>query len=208
MNVTSNFYFGYGSLVNRATRPADEFSTPVRLHGWHRSWTHRVRHLELGRGSCSLSVTDLDSGGSPEIAATAIDGVLVPISEEDLPTLDARESGYDRVALPREQFELLHGAKLDMSGDAEFFLYRSNADHEGSASDAHPILQSYVDCVMAGYLKYYGEQGLREFVASTDGWYGQILNDRTTPLYVRAQSIDAALLHRFDNMLEPYCNAA
>ena len=74
-------YFGYGSLVNRDTRPPDEPSICARLDGWKRVWGHRVQRSGEHAGCTSLSV--LPSNG-------AIDGVVVRMPAANLPMLDER----------------------------------------------------------------------------------------------------------------------
>jgi hypothetical protein len=53
----------------------------------------------------------------------------------------------------------------------------------------HPILLSYVDAVVQGYLATYGEAGAERFFATTEGWDAPVLNDRATPRYPRAQTL-------------------
>ena len=114
-------YFGYGSLVNRDTRPAGERAQSARLHGWRRVWGHRVTgSSDASTGArescCSLSVESTHAPGQ------YIDGVLVTIPVSDLPLLDQRETGYDRVKLPAADFSLPQGC------DVEFiYVYVSDA---------------------------------------------------------------------------------
>ena len=75
-----SFYFGYGSLVNRRTRAAEEVAIPATLHGWIRQWSHQARRPwqrpnahhavaeQSGHGVCAVSVEQRDH--------SAIDGVL------------------------------------------------------------------------------------------------------------------------------------
>jgi len=39
-------YFGYGSLVNRNTRPAEEPWLATSVNDWQRAWSHRVERPE------------------------------------------------------------------------------------------------------------------------------------------------------------------
>ncbi len=189
MNTELIHYFGYGSLVNRNTRPTDEPSWNARLAGWARAWEHRVEG-DAGRPGCtSLTVTEDSRRGA------GIDGVVVPLALSDLPELDAREAGYERIELPVSDFQLHAGPDNITS----VHVYRSISAIPADAE--HPILQSYVDCVMAGYQRQFGVGGLQRFLSTTRGWDGALLNDRTAPRYPRAVSLDAATLDGFDAQL-------
>ena len=190
MNARRITYFGYGSLVNRETRPPDEAAACARLRGWHRVWGHRVAGSAERATSCSLSV-DPDLG-----ARDGIDGVVVSLPIEALPVLDAREKGYERLTLPATDFDLPEGLGAD-----EIHVYRSLPANRLPATPAQPILQTYVDCVLAGYLRVYGEGGLDAFLLSTEGWDGAIENDRAAPRYPRAVDVPGALLARFDRLV-------
>ena len=197
-------YFGYGSLVNRETRPPEELAAPARLRGWQRVWGHRVAPRENRPPACSLSIEpNVPSGVLREPDASAgepgelgIDGVLVRLPLEALPVLDRRESGYDRLTLPAVSFDLPEGLGIE-----EVHVYRSKAENRTAPSAAQPILQSYVDCVMAGYLRVFGEGGLDAFLLSTRGWEGAIEDDRAAPRYPRAVEVPGALRGRFDRLV-------
>lgn len=183
-------YFGYGSLVNRRTRPADESAQPATLHGWRRHWGHQSRHHGHYGNSCSLSIRE---GGQGD----RIQGMVVTIPTSALPVLDERESGYDRIMLPAEHFSL----PADCTA-REVAVYVSSAQRRGDAHEAHPILQTYVDCVMDGFERVFGDTGLADFLHSTDGWHGPIENDRHAPRYPRAVTLHERVLQRFDALLD------
>ena len=193
MSGDTIIYFGYGSLVNRETRPPEEPAACARLSGWHRVWGHRSAASPARAPSCSLSIEpDVGGGGG----ASGIDGVVVALPVEALPVLDARERGYERLTLPASRFDLPEGLGTD-----EIHVYRSLPENRLPATPAQPILQSYVDCVLAGYLRVYGEGGLDAFMLSTRGWDGAIENDRAAPRYPRAVEVPGALLARFDRLV-------
>lgn len=248
VNADSIVYFGYGSLVNRDTRPPEESAACARLRGWHRVWEHRVAPTATREPSCSLSIApdstrvpearasdgsggrrmpfpDADVDAAMDVAMDAardaardvardaardaakdarfglgtdagIDGVVVLLPLEALAVLDAREEGYERLTLPASHFDLPAGLVVD-----EIHVYRSLAENRVSATGEHPILQSYVDCCMAGFLKVYGEGGLDNFLHATRGWDGEIENDRQQPRYPRAVEVPGALLARFDRLV-------
>ena len=197
-------YFGYGSLVNRETRPREELAAPARLRGWHRLWGHRVAPRENRPPACSLSIAPNvpeaplaePNPAAGEPGESGIDGVVVRLPLAALPVLDQRESGYDRLTLPAADFDLPAGLGVE-----HVHVYRSKVENRTSPFPAQPILQSYVDCVMAGYLRVFGEGGLDAFLLSTRGWEGAIVDDRAAPRYVRAVQVPGALLSRFDRLV-------
>jgi len=50
---------------------------------------------------------------------------------------------------------------------------------------AGPVLLSYLDVVVQGYLREFGEAGVRGFFDTTRGWDAPLLDDRAAPLYPR-----------------------
>lgn len=190
-------YFGYGSLVNRDTRPADESALNARLNGWQRVWNHRVAHSGSRLGCTSLSI-------SPEVTSpcAGIHGVVVQMPREDLADLDAREAGYERLALPIDQFAFEAG---EPSGVTTIHVYRSLSP--AIANTRYPILRSYVDCVLAGYQTRFGDDGLRHFLSTTDGWHGSMLDDRAAPRYPRAVALSADAVRHYDELLTPLTRA-
>lgn len=192
--MTTNWinYFGFGSLVNRATRPPEESALSARLWGWQRVWNHRVTDPYRGQPCTSLNIEPLASR-----SAGSIEGVVVRMPAEALPDLDAREFGYERLALPASDFDLPD----EFEGDI-IMVYRSREENRHIASEEHPVLQSYVDCVMAGYLERFGQNGLYSLVSSTRGWDRPRLNDRDTPFYPRWVPVDEEQRQLFDHCLD------
>jgi hypothetical protein len=135
---------------------------PITVRGWARAW----RHTPLRPVAFLTAV--------PDPSAT-IDGVAARVPGRDWTALDLREAAYLRAALPE--------------GPA---IYHIPDGLHGPATGAHPILLSYVDTVVQGYLRVYGEAGVDRFFATTRGWDAPIRNDRAAPAYPRAQRLDAA----------------
>ncbi len=72
-----------------------------------------------------------------------------------------------------------------------FFGYGSLVNRATHVFDAtHPVLLSYIDVVVQGFLWEFGEAGVERFFDSTDGWAAPILNDRAEPVYLRAQRLE------------------
>jgi hypothetical protein len=138
-----------------------------------------------GRPGCtSLSI---------EPGQGSIDGVVVSINREQLPALDEREAGYERLGLPSSCFLLPDGIH-----DTIIYVYRSLEQNRAPANPAHPVLQSYVDCVMAGYQDRFSDVGLYRFLHSTSGWTSSMRNDRCEPAYPRAVMLDEKRYANFD----------
>ncbi len=162
-------FFGYGSLVNRMTHdyPA---ARPARLRGWRRVWVHTpardLAFLSVRRDDCA------------EIA-----GLVAQVPGGDWGALDAREFAYAR-----------HPVTADLTGGAALpvQVYAVPEAEGQPASHNHPILLSYLDTVVQGFLREFGTAGAEEFFATTDGWEAPIRDDRTAPLYPRAQVLTDA----------------
>ena len=73
--------------------------------------------------------------------------------------------------------------------------------HRASAT-AHPILLSYLDVVVQGYLEAFGREGVSRFFASTDGWEASVIDDRGQPLYRRHQATSAEERRLTDEWIE------
>ncbi len=81
----------------------------------------------------------------------------------DWAALDLREEGYDRHAIP---------SGLVVEGDVPVAaqVYAVPVLSMQVQDDPAPILLSYLDVVVQGYLREFGEAGARDFFATTDGW--------------------------------------
>lgn len=135
--------------------------------------------------------------------ATSIDGVLVTLHRRDLPALDEREAGYDRHLLPISAFVAPDEVLDSVNGDG-IYVYVSDNQHCFDADADHPVLQSYVDCVLAGFLDLFGERGLLAFMDTTRGWDRPIDNDRNNPRYPRAVNLSLQQQQQFDALLSKY----
>ncbi|MCB2092818.1 MAG: gamma-glutamylcyclotransferase [Rhodobacteraceae bacterium] len=158
-------FFGYGSLVNRATHDYAP-AVPARLRGWRRVWRHTVL-----RPFAFLSVEPADA---------EIDGLVAAVPHGDWSALDQREAAYDRTGLAAGA--LRHDAGWAQSVE----IYAVARDHADPAA-RHPILLSYLDVVVQGFLREFGTTGANGFFASTQGWETAILDDRAAPVYPRHQ---------------------
>lgn len=161
------YFFGYGSLVNRDTHD----HAPVHratLHGWHRAW-----RAVPDRALCYLTAVR-DPDGS-------IDGLIAPVPGESWAELDQREAAYGRHPVTDT---------LDHASDAtEVVVYAIDPDRHSPPGADNPILLSYLDVVIAGFLAEYGPAGPQRFFETTLGWQAPILNDRAAPRYSRARPL-------------------
>ena len=162
--MKDTYFFGYGSLVNRDTH---EFTRAQRaqLRGWRRVW----RHTSLRPVAYLTVVPD---------ATTEIDGLIAAVPGDDWAALDERESAYDRVAAA-------HQISHTLPHMPEIAVYAIPQGRHSGVTETHPALLSYIDVVVQGYLREFGESGAQHFFDTTDGWDAPVLDDRADPLYPR-----------------------
>ncbi|ATG36517.1 putative protein involved in cation transport [Phaeobacter piscinae] len=160
------YFFGYGSLVNTRTHAYGQ-ARPARLSGWRRAWVQ----TDLRQVAYLSAVPCGDS---------RIDGLVAEVPGADWAALDDREFGYDRLAAR-------DSVQHDLAPETEVAVYAIPANSQRAASLRHPILLSYLDVVIQGYLDVFGTEGVADFMRTTDGWDTPILNDRAAPRYPRAQ---------------------
>lgn len=165
--MQDQYFFGYGSLVNRRTH-AFQDAQPARVMGWRRAW----RRSPL-RDVCYLTaVPDRED---------YIEGLIAVVPGADWAALDERERAYARVPLGPE---LQHQA-----GEIDAAIYAIEHGKHHAPTDENPVLLSYIDVVVQGYLAEFGMTGVRHFFETTEGWHAPILNDRAAPIYLRAQAL-------------------
>jgi hypothetical protein len=157
-------FFGYGSLVNRATHGYESVRR-ARLRGWRRAW----RHTALRPVAFLTAVPD---------PGAEIDGLTASVPAGDWTELDAREAAYLRV--PADGL-------LCEGGEA--VVYHIPEGLHRPADETHPILLSYVDTVVQGYVREFGPGGAERFFDTTLGWEGPVRDDREAPVYPRAQTL-------------------
>lgn len=185
-------YFGYGSLVNRATlRTAYIAAQPVRLAGWRRCWRPRSPALpERVEPNASLL-------SARKVTDSIIDGLLVFDHAENLPAVDERETGYDRVLVPPDCIQVLDGE----IPNCPIYVYEAHTNSDQKDPQA-PILHSYLDAVFQGFLKEFGKQGVRNFIGTTDGFDRAVHADRDNPIYPRSVLLSAEERAYFDLLLD------
>ena len=173
-------FFGYGSLVNRTTHDYDRAHRAT-ITGWRRTWRHTDFH----------PYAFLTATPAPGVQ---IDGLVAEVPAGDWAALDQREVGYLRHPVATDA--LAHEAPHPIA--AQIYAVPESS----GAGQLRPLLLSYVDVVIQGYLREFGEGGAARFMATTDGWEAPMINDRAAPRYPRARRlspsetafVDAALL--------------
>lgn len=163
------YFFGYGSLVNRRTHDYAN-AQPARLSGWRRAW--RASPL---RAVCYLTVLPCEH--------SEIDGLIALVPGADWTALDERERAYARVPLT--------GNVAHQAGVVDLAVYAIEPGAHAAPTCENPVLLSYLDVVVQGYLGVFGRKGVDDFFCTTDGWHAPIKNDRADPIYPRAQVTSA-----------------
>lgn len=165
------YVFGYGSLVNARTH---DYGTvhPARVTGWRRRWCQAK-----GRAWAFLAVTP-----SPE---TVLDGVIAEVPGPAWADLDQREFSYDRVETDSVEHPLPDAVRVQ-------HYWVPDGKHTAPA-ETQPVLLSYLDTCVEGYLDIFGEAGPGRFFETTDGWDTPVLDDRPAPIYRRHTAPGAAV---------------
>jgi glutathione-specific gamma-glutamylcyclotransferase len=168
-------YFGYGSLVNELTWLQSERRhperDPVEIQNWTREWAHCVDSPH-GPG-CVLTAV--------ERAGSRIEGILIRCDAAELVQIDARETGYDRVELPRRDV-LSSPSTLP----EKLYIYKSKPSHYRPGGVDYPIWFSYAEAVLHGFLSVFKTEGVDRFIRSTSGWTVPVIDDRDNPQYRRS----------------------
>lgn len=136
------YFFGYGSLVNRATHGFAD-ARAAHLAGWRRIW----RHTDLRPVAFLTVVPDPNA---------EIEGLIAPVPDADWAALDRREAAYMRApAADQVRHTLPHAP--------EIAVYTIPEGRHGAPDAARPVLLSYLDVVVQGYLREFGEDGVTRF---------------------------------------------
>ncbi len=165
------FFFGYGSLVNRQTHDFTQ-THKARLSGWRRVWRRAHR-----RPVAFLTVEPCAQG--------TLEGLIANVPNADWQALDKREGAYRRHNISPQ-------VTPPTDNPSMVALYVIPDGQHSAPCTTHPILLSYVDVVVQGYLREFGREGATRFFNSTVGWSGPILNDRAQPRYPRHQPLTPA----------------
>lgn len=151
---------------------------------------------------------------------TTCNGVVYPVTEDELDRTDQREGSYQRVRLPLENIEWLASSASNVdahnvaagSSIWAYVLPVSTELHEPTST--FPIVQSYLDICLTGCLDIQGEFAgeatsnfALEFLRTTAGWNPCWVNDRIHPrrpfaAVPQAISIDLLLHQEFGELFD------
>ena len=160
--MKNSYFFGYGSLVNTSTHSFKTYETGF-VQGWRRYWQHTsLRDIPY------LSVCPADK--------TKLYGLIAKVPNNDWKSLDLREKGYNR----KSTNCIINSGEVKSTQ-----IYYVPECNFSVRNNNKGLLQSYLDCVIQGYLKQFGEEIATEFFSTTDGWDITIRDDRLNPLYPR-----------------------
>ncbi|MDB1126097.1 gamma-glutamylcyclotransferase family protein [Vibrio algarum] len=179
------YIFGYGSLLNSSSRrltgqtgPA----IPVIIHGLIRHWT-------LINDSYLLSPLAVSIGSGQ------VNGVLLKVDEHTLNEFDKREAGYQRIEVKTHKVET-----VEEEIDRTLTIWVYVTENIIAPTIEIPIVQSYVDTVIAGCLEV-SENFAQHFVENTKGWHHPLENDRNQPKYTRLAGVTSAHHELIDDLL-------
>ncbi|EOX4458312.1 gamma-glutamylcyclotransferase family protein [Vibrio antiquarius] len=178
------YIFGYGSLINSASRKLTGQTgeaIPVIAHGLVRYW---------GKidDSYTLSPLVVNQGDGQ------VNGVLLEVNEEALAEFDRRERGYHRIQIQPDQIE------TDANFNQEHSIWVYVKDEPLPPCVKSPIMQSYVDTVLAGCLEV-SHAFAEHFVRHTIGWHHAKENDRHQPKYGNLAGVQEHHYELIDNLI-------
>ncbi len=176
----NHYFFGYGSLVNRATHDYSDIR-PAQLQGWRRMWR------QTGLRSVAYLTVEPDMGAE-------IEGLIAAVPQQSWAALDERERSYDRISVA-------HQVTHDLTHSPEVAVYSIPEGTHAAPDLSCPVLLSYIDVVVQGYIREFGEAGARRFFTTTSGWEVPVLDDRRAPVYPRHQVLEAREQDLVDEML-------
>ena len=189
-----HFIFGYGSLINSASRSVTGETgeaVAVKIDGFVRHWSR----ISMDFGMSSVVVLP-DAQG-------ACNGVLVEVDAAEFASFDLRERGYQRVQVDISKLSF-YDPELALTASIQesvIWLYQGCEVHNPCVE--HPVVFSYLDVILAGCLEF-SEQFCQDFVQLTQGWEHAMLNDRHAPRYPRVQSdLPTHVLNDYINLKAP-----
>ncbi|UUM30070.1 gamma-glutamylcyclotransferase family protein [Vibrio japonicus] len=180
----TTYIFGYGSLMNSASRQLTgqtSAAIPAVVSGFKRYW---------GKidSSYTLSPLVVNKGDGQ------VNGVILKIEDSELEGFDIRERGYHRVLIPASQIDCDHSI-----GESDHVWVYIKDDPEPPC-ELSPIVQTYVDTVLAGCLEI-SEQFAKQFIESTIGWHFPLVNDRHAPKYGNLAGVRSEHHQQIDGLL-------
>lgn len=193
------YIFAHGSLINDLSREYSlRYKTngiPVILDksaGFKRTWVCSPKKTKLKTSDMSFSYKHLCYADlkPSNIRHTNINGVLFEATQKDIVILDKREKFYERIKIPVKYFKPYNNSFDDLviTDDDIIYTYVSGRKNtlystKSIMNSDKVILQSYLDVIISGCLKY-NREFADMFVYSTRDWIS-IHNDRVEKVYKR-----------------------
>ena len=177
-------YFGYGSLVNRATLPENFVNAiPATLNGWRRHWQHRPEKDNIPEKLRDIALLSVH-----EDKETSIEGLLIIDRISNLPALEAREKMYDKTLFSGSEFRFKNKCIKYLS-NIPVYIFVARKPDPALDFGGLKLLRSYLDVVMQGYEREFGRVGVERFLQTTDNFPDCVLEDRELPIYPRHQNL-------------------
>lgn len=180
----NQYIFGYGSLMNSASRRLTgqtSAARPAIAHGLCRYWGKVDESYILA----PLVVTQGEG---------LINGVLLQVDDAQLVEFDRRERGYQRIQIGHQDIDCQH----PLSETDRIWIYVT--EQATPPCELSPIVQTYVDTVLAGCLEI-SEQFAEQFIQHTIGWHHPLENDRHQPKYGNLAGVTAESRQIIDKLL-------
>ncbi|WP_260259733.1 gamma-glutamylcyclotransferase family protein [Vibrio intestinalis] len=181
----ADYIFGYGSLMNSASRQLTgqtSQATPAVVHGLCRHWSKVDDSYVLA----PLVVTQGEG---------LVNGVLLQVGDQAIAEFDRRERGYQRISLPINQID----TEQPLNQSDNIWVYVTEQPEPPCANS--PIMQTYVDTVMVGCLEV-SEAFAQQFVEHTIGWHHAQENDRHQPKYGNLAGVTTNHQQLIDTLLK------
>ena len=179
-----NYVFGYGSLIESASRtrtnPDAIGAWPAEVTGYRRGWFHQFVH------PVGYSCTYLGAFEKPK---ATMNGVIYKV--DNLEATIQREQGYKATKLDADQIKILdRGKPWSEMKNSTVYIFVSHQYCISKTKEPTkdlPMVQSYVDICITGCQEqdqmYRTTNGTftQDFINSTIGWNKYWVNDRTYP---------------------------
>lgn len=178
------YIFGYGSLINSASRQRTGQTgqaIPAIAHNLVRYW---------GKIDDSYTLAPL----AVRQGEGQVNGVLLEIDDIALAEFDRRERGYQRIQITTDQIETPN----PLPKDETIWVYVKETLEP--PCELSPIMQTYVDTVLAGCLNI-STQFAQHFIKNTIGWHYPLENDRHSPKYNNLAGVETYHQQTIDTLL-------
>lgn len=177
------FCFGVSKRNGESNNNMKKETVFCRIADIQRGWYIHDMSPDIKRGGLAKYPTYL---GAYEKLGSTCNGILIEVDEEELACLVEREKGYNKVQIDPKRITILHGS-MPAAADAKIYYFEVPKSALFKPSSKHPIVQSYVDLCMKGFIQIDEILGTsnykhtREFIQTTKCWNKHWVNDRLHP---------------------------